>query len=115
MVPPDLRQRMSPDGPTPRKGMKRRMGRAILSIIKGVWGDYASKLAAWKAEVGLTPPVEEQKLQKRERAKSKKVRENRERVQTVCMGALCVAARGRNRPSRRVLHLAERRCGVSEE
>ena len=79
LVPTDLRQRMSPDGPTPRKGMRRRMGRATLSIVKGVWGEYACKLAAWKIEVGLTPHAEECKVQRRARAKIKKMRENRER------------------------------------
>ena len=89
LVPSDLRQRMSPDGPTPRKGMRRRMGRAILSIVKGVWGEYASKLAAWKIEVGLTPPAEERKEQRRDRAKIKKIRENRESGDSVHGSAMC--------------------------
>ena len=82
-VPQDLRRRMSQGGPTPSKRSRRRMGRATLSIVKDVWGVYAGKLAEWKVEVGLLPPVEERRAQKREQSVSKKARENRERVRIV--------------------------------
>ena len=111
-VPRDLRKRMSQGGPTPTKGDRRRMGRATLGIVKEVWSAYAGKLAEWKVEVGLVPPAEERKAQKKEQSVRKKARENKERVRMVCMGELCVAARGSNRPSRRVRHFADRKCAV---